>query len=251
MKISRHKKVQKNLAFYVNNFKFRQPYQVLIDGTFSFAALQNKFNIQDQLPKYLQAETKLLSTQCVILETEKLGSKVFGAMLIVKQFAVHKCGHEKQPVSGSKCLLSMLGKENPSRYIIATQDRDLQEHVRKVPGVPLIYLHGKAPTLEPPSQASRNRAAELRRAVGINVQQEETLKVLKEKSGLAEESDVRSKKKRKKGGPNPLSCKKKKKSATETATNTNKTGKVRKRKRVKLATHIIEALKPTSMSSSS
>lgn len=40
MKISRQKKVQKHLNFYKNNFKFREPFQVLIDGTFAFAALE-------------------------------------------------------------------------------------------------------------------------------------------------------------------------------------------------------------------
>lgn len=40
MKIARLKKVQKNLAFFANNYKFREPYQVLIDGTFAFAALE-------------------------------------------------------------------------------------------------------------------------------------------------------------------------------------------------------------------
>ena len=80
-----------------------------------FVFIQNKFNIREQLPKYFQAEVKLLTTQCVILETEKLGSKLYGAMLIVKQFAVHKCGHEKQAIAGSKCLLSMISSNNPSR----------------------------------------------------------------------------------------------------------------------------------------
>lgn len=39
MKIRRYKKVNKNINFYVNNFGFRQPYQILIDGTFCYAAL--------------------------------------------------------------------------------------------------------------------------------------------------------------------------------------------------------------------
>lgn len=39
MKIRRYKKVNKNLSFYANNFAFRQPYQILADGTFCFAAL--------------------------------------------------------------------------------------------------------------------------------------------------------------------------------------------------------------------
>ncbi|XP_046469480.1 rRNA-processing protein UTP23 homolog [Neodiprion pinetum] len=244
MKISRHKKVHKHLSFFVNNFQFRQPYQVLVDGTFSFAALQNKLNIQDQLPKYFQASVKLLTTQCVILETEKLGPKVFGAMLIVKQFAVHKCGHEKEPVTGSKCLRSMIGKNNSHRYIVATQDRELQESVRKVPGVPLIYLHQKAPTLEQPSLASQKQALKYRTTVGMNAQQAETIALLKKQSSLAEESsESMPKKKRKKSGPNPLSCKKRKKVVPKQTENTNKSGKVRKRKKIKVPQHVKEALK--------
>lgn len=40
MKIKRYKKAYKNLNFYVNNFGFHKPFQLLIDGTFCFAALQ-------------------------------------------------------------------------------------------------------------------------------------------------------------------------------------------------------------------
>jgi len=161
MKTSRTKKARKALGFYVNNYKFHQPFQVLIDGTFAFAALQvnymhihtlflllhyylsiyyqfhnislpypsylclitfqNKFNIQEQLAKYFQSEIKLLTTACIISETEKLGlfsSSVNGATQIVKQYVVHRCGHEKKPISGSKCLQSMIGKDNNARYII-------------------------------------------------------------------------------------------------------------------------------------
>lgn len=155
MKTSRTKKARKTLGFYVNNYKFHQPFQILIDGTFAFAALQvnytryfpsiyllanfimftynvyficlvpfqNKFNIQEQLVKYFQSEIKLLTTACIISETEKLGTlspAVNGATQIVKQYAVHRCGHEKKSISGSKCLRSMIGKDNSARYIIQT-----------------------------------------------------------------------------------------------------------------------------------
>lgn len=53
MKINRYKKVHKILQFYCNNFGFRKPYQVLVDGTFCFAALKHKINIEDQITKYL------------------------------------------------------------------------------------------------------------------------------------------------------------------------------------------------------
>ncbi|KAI4492811.1 hypothetical protein M0804_002602 [Polistes exclamans] len=247
MKTSRHKKARKHLAFYINNFKFRKPYQILIDGTFAFAALENKFNIQDQLPKYFQAETKLLTTACIILEVEKLGcfSKgIVGAMHIIKRYAVHRCGHEKKPIPGSKCLMSMIGKDNSSRYIIATQDRDLQNELRQIPGVPLLYLHGKAPTLETPSEASQTYAENIKNNLGMSTWEKENMKTLKKEAGLINEVEQKRKKKHKKGGPNPLSCLKKKKKVqiVTTVSDKPKSGKIKKKKKIKIPTHVKEAL---------
>ncbi|XP_071627508.1 rRNA-processing protein UTP23 homolog [Temnothorax longispinosus] len=245
MKTSRTKKARKILGFYVNNYKFRQPFQILIDGTFAFAALQNKFNIQEQLAKYFQSEIKLLTTACIISETEKLGvfsSTVNGATQIVKQYAVHRCGHEKKPISGSKCLQSMIGKDNSARYIVATQDRELQDKLRIIPGVPVIYLHGKAPTLYSPSETSRKHAEATKKGLGMTTWEKENVKVLRKQAGL-EEKESKMKKKRKKGGPNPLSCLKKKKKPETIILNksSTKSGKVRKRK-IKIASHVKEAL---------
>ena len=68
-----------------------------------------KVNIRDQLPKYL-GEVKLLTTKCCIMECEKLGSDVFGATKILKQFGIHKCGHDQESKPAYKCLKSMLGQ---------------------------------------------------------------------------------------------------------------------------------------------
>ncbi|XP_011311139.1 rRNA-processing protein UTP23 homolog [Fopius arisanus] len=241
MKITRYKKVHKYLSFYMNNYQFRPPFQVLIDGTFCFAALQEKFNIQDQLPKYFQQETKLLTTPCVIMETEKLGQRTHGAMLIVKKFPVHRCSHEKHPTTGSKCLRSMIKKGNPSRYIIATQDRELQEKLRELAGTPLLYLHGKVPTLDPPSQASKDNAQNRLGQVFLKDYQMDILKELKQTSGLLPQDETKVKKKKKKG-PNPLSCKKKQKKSTITV-NSKASGKVRKRRKTKIPSHVKKILK--------
>lgn len=72
MKVKRYKRAQRFLTFYKNNFNFRPPYQVLLDGTFCQAALKNKINIAEQMPKYLGEEVKLLTTVCAINEVEKL-----------------------------------------------------------------------------------------------------------------------------------------------------------------------------------
>ena len=71
-----------------------------------------KVNIRDQLPKYL-GEVKLLTTKCCIMECEKLGSEVFGASVILKQFGIHKCGHDSEV----KCLFTFY-YTNPSQLFI-------------------------------------------------------------------------------------------------------------------------------------
>lgn len=135
----------------------------------------------------------------------------------------------------------MIGKKNEKHYILATQDRDLQEKMRLKAGVPLLYLHNKSPTLEKPSKASYNKAdstLEANKFMFISKTQDESLKNMKKTLGIddkTEEQKVVVKKKKVKN-PNPLSCKKKKK---KPKVDTNKKlngvveGKVRKRKKSK------------------
>lgn len=128
------------------------------------------------------------------------------------------------------------------RYIVATQDRELQDKLRKVSGVPILYLHGRAPTLESPSEASRQQAENLKKNLGMSIWEKNNIELLRKQAGIVEE--IKLKKKRKKGGPNPLSCLKKKKKPETTVQSKSgtKSGKFRKRKKIKIAPHIKEAL---------
>uniref|UniRef100_A0A670K0U7 UTP23 small subunit processome component n=1 Tax=Podarcis muralis TaxID=64176 RepID=A0A670K0U7_PODMU len=63
MKIKRQKHAKKNVGFYKHNFGFREPFQVLLDGTFCQAALRNKIQIREQLPGYLAGATQLCTTR--------------------------------------------------------------------------------------------------------------------------------------------------------------------------------------------
>lgn len=103
MKINRVKRAHKHLQFYTNFFEFREPFQVLFDGTFCFQALKNHFQITVQLPKYFQGEIKPITTACIIIESEKLAVSGTATQLL-KSFKVHRCGHEKRPISGAECI---------------------------------------------------------------------------------------------------------------------------------------------------
>eukprot|EP00092_Neocalanus_flemingeri_P005082 GFUD01005465.1.p1 GENE.GFUD01005465.1~~GFUD01005465.1.p1 ORF type:complete len:243 (+),score=62.33 GFUD01005465.1:50-778(+) len=208
MKIKRAKKVSKILNYFKQNFGFRSPYLLLLDGTFCAGCLVAKVNIKDQLPKYL-GEARLLTTSCCITELEKLGPPVYGAMMVAKSFPIFKCGH-KQAQPANNCIMSLLGEKNSQHFIVASQDNELRSKIRKIPGVPLLLLHGNCPTLEKPS----GMTVELIEKTSdektlLSSHEARTIKELK-KQVFGEEEPKKKKKRRGPKGPNPLSVKKKK-----------------------------------------
>lgn len=132
MKITRQKHAKKHLGFFRNNFGVREPYQILLDGTFCQAALRGRIQLRDQLPRYLMGETQLCTTRCVLKELETLGKELYGAKLIAQKCQVRNCPHFKSAVSGSECLLSMVDDGNPHHYFVATQDQNLSVKVKKI-----------------------------------------------------------------------------------------------------------------------
>lgn len=174
---------------------------------------------------------------------ENLGPKLNGALIILKRFTVHKCGHEKAPIIGAHCLLSMVGEINLNHYIIATQDRDLQNRAACVPGVPILYLHDKTPVLQPPSDVSVSTAKN--KLSDISDYEKMALEELKIRSGIIETEDKLKKKKKK--GPNPLSCKKKSKKPVIQKSGAFKeaVSKVEKKKgkKIRIPKHVKDVLK--------
>lgn len=63
MKITRQKHAKKHLGFFRNNFGAREPYQILLDGTFCQAALRGRIQLREQLPRYLMGEIQLCTTR--------------------------------------------------------------------------------------------------------------------------------------------------------------------------------------------
>ena len=76
-----------------------------------------KVNIKEQIPKYL-GDIKLLTTQCCLLEMEKLRSiesSLHGPLEVMKQFPLRRCGHEREPKPALKCFKALLGERNEHR----------------------------------------------------------------------------------------------------------------------------------------
>ncbi|KAJ8333580.1 hypothetical protein SKAU_G00415880 [Synaphobranchus kaupii] len=187
MKIKRQKQAKKTISFYKYNFNFREPFQILLDGTFCQAALKNKIQIKEQMPKYLMGEVQLCTTNCVLKELESLGKELYGAKIILQRFQIRNCLHFRNPVPASQCLLSMLDAANPHHYFIASQDRELSTAVKKVPGVPLLYIVLNTIVLDKPSLRSVTHVQAVQLGELVTPEQQQSICKLKEEQGIAQD----------------------------------------------------------------
>ncbi|GMT04782.1 hypothetical protein PENTCL1PPCAC_26956 [Pristionchus entomophagus] len=225
MKQTRLRKAAKILSKYKYNFGFNPPYQVIIDGTYALEARKEKINLAEQLPKYLGAPVEIYTTKCCLDELIKLGPLAYGGLNIAKLQLVADCPHNP-PRRADQCLAHLARRsknDKKKKYMFATQDQSLQNVLRAMVGIPILYIAYKTVLLDPVSEATNI-------ALKTSEGELDTIKELK-KELLGEEP---VKKKRKKKGVNPLSCKKKsmKKSVVKVNDGT-KTGNGKRRRRKK------------------
>lgn len=257
MRVKRLKHCKKFVNFYKTTFGFREPFQILVDLTFCQFALNFKINIKEQVPKYIEGDSQLYTTNCILEEGKLLGTPLYGAVLICKQFKLRKCGHDK-PVSAQECIRSMIGKANDHHLFVASQDNELRDELRKIPGVPLLRIHYNALVLEKPSRDTVSEAKKIDTdKVTASEYEQERIDKLKRIKGLVTEDKDQKPKKRKVKGVNPLAMKKKKKKSglggfagVKAGKHAEETSKKRKRNKTKIAKHVLEELqKQKSLSS--
>lgn len=129
---------QSTALFFKFNLSLGPPYRVLVDTNFFNFSIQNKIDIIQGMMDCLYAKCIPMITECVLAELEKLGPKYRVALKIARdpRFEKLPCTHQGtyaddcivQRVTASKC------------YIVATNDRDLKRRIRKIPGVPIMYV---------------------------------------------------------------------------------------------------------------
>jgi U3 small nucleolar RNA-associated protein 23 len=225
MRITKLKTTKKHLNFYKYKFDFQEPYQILIDGNFCYAALENKIHIREQLPKILGgAHCKQLVTSCVLHELKSLGETFRGAFLIAKRLQVRACGHQRHPKAVHECFISLIENDNPHHYLVATQDSKLKQQLRHIPGVPILYIHYNVVHMEGPSALSQQVAKQTEQVKLLpkmyepqgNHRRHDTMTMNEMASSSSSSLKQSFKGKRRAKAPNPLSVRKKKiKSAAE------------------------------------
>lgn len=132
--------------FFRYNTGLGPPYHVLIDTNFINFSIQNKLDPFKAMMDCLLAKCYPTITDCVMAELEKLGSKFRVALRIAKdpRFTRIPCTHKG--TYADDCLVRRVTQHKC--YIVATCDRDLKRRIRKIPGVPIMYIFQRKYSIE-------------------------------------------------------------------------------------------------------
>ncbi|GAB6031705.1 rRNA-processing protein fcf1 [Chamberlinius hualienensis] len=132
--------------FFQYNTQLGPPFHVIIDTNFINFSVKNKLDIIQSMMDCMYAKCIPYITDCVMGELEKLGSKFRIALRIVKdpRFERLPCMHKG--TYADDCIVQRVTQHKC--YIIATCDKDLRRRLRKIPGVPIMYLSQHKYTIE-------------------------------------------------------------------------------------------------------
>ncbi|OCK79346.1 hypothetical protein K432DRAFT_383145 [Lepidopterella palustris CBS 459.81] len=241
MRGKRAKQYRKLMHAYAVSFNFREPYQVLLDAQVIQDAARFKMDLIGGLERTLQGTIKPMVTQCCMRHLYDAQPKDDALIDQAKQYERRRCNHHEleKPLSALDCLSEVVDQKtnltNKHRYVVASQDPKLRAHMRRIPGVPLVYINRSVMILEPMANTTKDvREQEERRKLKAGLkgrhggdvahkrkrededmdQEVENVQDLDSKSTLDQSIPLGErqpkKKKHRKGdkGPNPLSVRK-------------------------------------------
>lgn len=255
MRQGRAKKYRKQMNALNRTFKFREPYQVLIDEEIILESVRTKYDLLKGIKSAVQGEIKPMITQCAVESLYKTNNQ--DAINVAKKFERRRCGHkplrgeeqqeeEDKKATGTKsaydCMLEVvnINGKNKHRYVVATNKEGLRRKLKTIPAVPMVFLDRSVMIMEKLSQVTVNaiNAVEDAKLTG-GLNDVDAAKIIKRARAEEEEEveDTEEKPKKKRKGPkepNPLSMKKrnmKKDSAPESEGKSKNRSGAKKRRR--------------------
>ncbi len=140
--------------FLSYNTQLGPPYRILIDTNFINFSIQNKLDIFQSLMDCLLAKCIPIITDCVMAELEKLGIQYRVALRIAKdeRFERYPCCHKG--TYADDCIIDRITSHKC--FIVATCDRELKRRIRKVPGVPILFISDRKYQIERFADVSAN-----------------------------------------------------------------------------------------------
>lgn len=120
------------------------PFRIWLDTNFINFSMQNKIDIVQGLMDCLLAKVIPCICDCVFAELEKLGKKFRIALRLARDRRFHRLTCDGK--YADDCVVKTV-MQHPI-YIVATCDQELKRRLRKIPGVPIMYIAKHRYTIE-------------------------------------------------------------------------------------------------------
>jgi len=114
------------------------PYKILIDTNFINFSIKNKLDLFKSMMECLLAKCIPIITDCVMGELEKLGQQFKVAMKIARDPRIERMRCDHKGTYADDCIVQRVTAHRV--FIVATCDKDLKRRLRKIPGVPIMYI---------------------------------------------------------------------------------------------------------------
>uniref|UniRef100_A0A1L8DHV2 rRNA-processing protein FCF1 homolog n=1 Tax=Nyssomyia neivai TaxID=330878 RepID=A0A1L8DHV2_9DIPT len=124
--------------FFQYNTQLGPPYHILVDTNFINFSIKNKLDIIKSMMDCLMAKCIPYVTDCVMGELEKMGHKHKVALQIVRDSRFERLPCLHKGTYADDCLVNRVTQHKC--YIVGTNDKDLRNRIRKIPGVPVMYV---------------------------------------------------------------------------------------------------------------
>ena len=143
----RHVETTPSSLFFRYNSQLGPPYHIIVDTNFINFSIKNKLEIVSSMMDCLYAKCVPVILDSVIAELEKLGPKYKVALKLAKDPRFQRVtGYLEKGCYADDDIVMMVKQHRC--YIVATCDKDLKRRLRKIPGVPIMYISNRKYTIE-------------------------------------------------------------------------------------------------------
>ncbi|GBG27273.1 rRNA-processing protein FCF1-like [Hondaea fermentalgiana] len=133
--------------FFQYNEQLGPPYHVIVDTNFINMSIRNKLDIVKSMMDCLYAKCIPVILDSVMAELEKLGEKYRVALRLAKDPRFLRMpGYLEKGHYADDDIVRMVKQHRC--FIVATCDKELRRRLRKIPGVPIMYISSRKYTVE-------------------------------------------------------------------------------------------------------
>jgi len=132
--------------FFQYNTQLGPPYRILLDTNFINFSIRNKLDIVRSMMDCLLAKCIPCITDCVMGELEKLGQQYRIALQLAKDPRFERIPCDCKGCYADDCLVKTVTKSRC--FLVGTCDKELRGRIRKIPGVPCMYISNHRYTVE-------------------------------------------------------------------------------------------------------